>query len=290
MSNLTPPGPAPEPPPDPSPPGWTPGGRWLQQPPSRLPAPHPFGPFRPAPPPERPDSGLGWTGFGLSLAFCVPLLPAAGLVLGIVTLSRNRFTPRWVAVVAVVAGVLFSLLQVSQVPVVIDGIRAGMNASIEDAREDDQRSWDRPEVGAVEVHPGDCINDAALRGQLDDAGAVEADRQVERTGRPVAEDVRVSEHAVFVVPCNQPHDFEVYSELTVYGLEFPGAEAVRRRTEDCVPAFREFVEKPYARSIYRIAFYYPTAASWRLDDHRTVTCLVGHPRRKVVGTLRDIRR
>lgn len=217
------------------------------------------------------DTALGWTAFGLALPFCVPFLPLAGLVLAAITLARRRFRPGWIAVVALLAGLVGTGLQVWLVTTddFWEGFREGMSESIDDDTEDARRSGEPREVSTLKLRPGDCINDPATKG--------------------VGEEPIMTE-TVTLLPCRDRHDLEVYALIDVAGEEFPGQAAFDREVSECFKEFRAFIGKTFADSALEIYYYSPTQQSWDMLGDRSVTCLVGHPTKKVEGTLENSRR
>ncbi|TNM42763.1 DUF2029 domain-containing protein [Nocardioides albidus] len=225
------------------------------------------------PPPTRApetDKGLGWTGVGMALTVCVPLLPLAGAVIAIVTLARRRFRPRWAAVAALIVGVGATILQVAAVPSVVDGLREGVNDSIEEDTERARDSGEPREVSVLKLQTGDCFDSAVLRGL---SGAEEVETQT-----------------VTLLPCERKHDLEVYRIFEMSGDDFPGQAAIDRQAQRCIKAFERFVGKPYGTSRFEVYYTYPKERSWQLLGDRNVTCLAGHPRKKVAGTLEGRRR
>lgn len=216
------------------------------------------------------DKGLGWTGFGLAVIFCVPLLPLAGVVIAIIALARQHFRPRWVAVLAMAIGAAGTLLQVAMAPSVVEDLREGANESIEQETQEARDSGEPREVPTLKLRTGDCFNSTVLR-ELSGSEAVETE-------------------TVTLLPCDRPHDLEVFKVIEMPGDDFPGQRAIDQRGARCVQAFETFVGKPYGSSRYEVYYNFPTPRSWRLLGDRKVSCLAGHPRKQVTGTLADRRR
>lgn len=256
---LTPPGPGMQPPSQPAP-------RW-QQPAYAVP---------PAPPSAAPDrggdKGLGWTGFALALVLCFPLLPLVGAVLAIVTIARRRFRPMWVAWLTLLIGLAGTALQVGVVARgdVWGEIQEAMNDSLEDEAEDARRSGEPTEISPLKLRPGDCVNDAAVKG--------------------IRGDDIVYKATVTLLPCKNLHDVEVYATLEVPGGDFPGQDAIDEVAGGCFPAFKKYVGKAYGESDYEIYYYFPTKQSWKVLGDRIVTCLAGHPKRQVRGSIEGTKR
>lgn len=260
--DLTPPGPPSEAPPEAPP----------QPPPGAGTANPYFGHPQPLAPASSTDKGLGWTGFGLSLAWCVPLLPLAGAVVSTIALARKRFRPRWVAVLALLAGLTGAALQVGVLasPDFWDGIQDGMNESLADEAEEARRSGQPTKIVPFKLKLGDCFDDPALA-QLD------------------PDETRMTE-TVTLLPCRSLHDLEVYAVFPIRGKDYPGTAAIDRVARSCFPAFKDFVGKTYDDSVLEIFYLFPTRASWRLLGDDKVTCVLGHPKRQTRGTLKGTRR
>lgn len=114
---------------------------------------------------------------------------------------------------------------------------------------------------------GDCTNDG------DEAASAESEE--------------VS--TVSVVPCDEPHDNEVYASHLLPGDDYPGEDAVMQSADElCLDAFAGFIGTAYEESVYGYWPMYPTEASWAQDD-REVLCLAYHGElEQVTGTLEGI--
>lgn len=78
------------------------------------------------------------------------------------------------------------------------------------------------------------------------------------------------------VPCDQPHDNEVYHTFDLPDGEFPGDAVIEARgTEDCLAEFEPFVGLDFASSIYGVTWLFPTAGSWAQGD-REIACLINN--------------
>ncbi|MFB7250882.1 septum formation family protein [Microbacterium sp. NPDC056234] len=94
-----------------------------------------------------------------------------------------------------------------------------------------------------------------------------------------------------VVPCSEPHGYEVYHEFELADGEFPGADAIQAEVEaQCLPAFDAFVGLPFEESALDITWYEPTESSWTEGDDRLVQCLVYDTAGDVEGTLKGAAR
>lgn len=254
--------------------GLVPPGAPVEPPPPPYPAPGPAysppnSPPLPSPVPQRGagrDKGLGWTGLGLALAFCVPCLPGAGAVVAIVALGRRRFRPRWVAVLALALGIGFTVVQVVAVPALLELARDGVDDAVEDQASDVRRSGGPGRIAPTELRTGDCLDDPRIDAVREGDEAMVAD--------------------LLLVPCEESHDAEIFGTVRVPGTEFPGARAVDRRTHGCLELFERFTGARYAASSYDIYFYYPTKQSWEILDDRSIQCAVHDPAGQITGSLK----
>jgi hypothetical protein len=144
-----------------------------------------------------------------------------------------------------------------------------------DAARDDQGAVTASGTTDVfDLREGDCIEDQSLVDSLsgDD---------------PVSQEVT----EVRTVPCSDPHDFEAYADVTLTGgSDYPGSDPVGSQADDlCGKAFDSFVGFDYEDSIYDYTSYTPTADGWTTGD-RGVSCLIGDPAGKTVGSLKGIGR
>lgn len=99
----------------------------------------------------------------------------------------------------------------------------------------------------------------------------------------VSEEV-VSE--VPVVPCDQPHDEEVFFDLTLEGDVYPGDDAIQSQSDDaCLAQFEPFVGTAYDVSTLAFYAYRPSQDSWEQMDDRVVSCVIYDPAGQVTGTL-----
>jgi hypothetical protein len=99
----------------------------------------------------------------------------------------------------------------------------------------------------------------------------------------VAEEL-VSE--VPVVPCDQPHDEEVFFDFLLTGDEYPGEEAIQTEADNtCLVEFERFVGLAYDSSTLDYYAYRPSEESWTQLSDRAVSCVIFDPAGQVTGTL-----
>lgn len=100
--------------------------------------------------------------------------------------------------------------------------------------------------------------------------------------------------SVLLIPCDDPHTFEVYveadlgmthfpSEMSPTG-EYPGDEEIFGAADEyCYGAFEDFVGEAWENSPLEYWFYTPLEESWSHGD-RIVTCFIGEPGVTVTGS------
>ena len=88
-------------------------------------------------------------------------------------------------------------------------------------------------------------------------------------------------YAVLVIPCEDPHTYEVYAQAkldlpdTGAAAPYPGALAVANGAEaQCVGAFNEFMGVKWEVSDYDIQTWWPSEQSWATKKDRTILCAV----------------
>lgn len=106
------------------------------------------------------------------------------------------------------------------------------------------------DVGALSLQVGDCVADSEV-GEVND---------------------------VPVVPCDEPHDSEVFSVFDLPDGEFPGDMVVDDAAEDgCTGEdFAEYVGIEYAGSELDVAFIKPSRDTWNNLEDREVICLAAN--------------
>lgn len=93
-----------------------------------------------------------------------------------------------------------------------------------------------------------------------------------------------------VIDCQEPHESEVYAEITLEGEGYPGVDAITEESiGSCMAEFYEFVGLDHSASTLDFAYYYPTPSSWAVGD-RSVFCVVFDPGVLTSGTLENSRR
>lgn len=144
---------------------------------------------------------------------------------------------------------------------------AAAGCSSEPAASRDEAGSVRTEgaVDAFEVALGDCMDEPA--------DAPEGTYDVE---------------SVRAVPCDQPHDSEVYSVFELPEGEFPGEEELMETGDArCLEDFETFIGVPYDDSKYDVSSLFPTRESWTSEDDREYVCIVIAPEgERLTGSLK----
>jgi hypothetical protein len=259
-------------------PRWVPPGtgQSAEQDTQRFPPGYGGSPWGPPPYPAGQPRTEGLAVAALVLAivsFPVPVVPAiAALVLAAMAARRIREAPegslggrglvtaaRAVAVIGLVVWVGLAALAVDVVTQQKDDRTGGPTAL-------DSGLPSEREVGVDALEVGDCVKDDTLR----DEGQVET---------------------VDAVSCGQPHDLEVYVNVTVPGDAFPGDQALEKfGNRSCIAHFKNYVGIPLRDSEFDYFYYAPSEDSWNGGD-RVVTCGVIDPDfEKLTSSARGARR
>jgi hypothetical protein len=130
----------------------------------------------------------------------------------------------------------------------------------------DSETQEITEAGTADVFQlkvGDCLND------------VDAEEVTE----------------VPAVPCDQPHDNEIYYEFSMPDGEFPGNDGTMAAAEEeCGPQFDTFVGLAYEESVLDWFPYTPTELSWTEAGDRVVQCVIFEPDVRTSGSLAGVAR
>ena len=111
---------------------------------------------------------------------------------------------------------------------------------------------------------GDCLPDDSIDGEISDTP---------------------------VVPCSEPHFYEIFHEFTLPEGDFPGDDALDEAFfAECVPAFNDFVGALWEDSELWASAINPTAQGWEEIDDRLVQCVIFDPEGEVTGSLRGAER
>lgn len=119
------------------------------------------------------------------------------------------------------------------------------------------------DVSVFRIRPGDCFDDPPRERQLEQ---------------------------VDVVPCDQPHDNEVFGTVehpAPEGEAFPGREAVVAYAEQACPGpFVEYVGATYDQSRFTLFPIVPSADTWAVGDRQVICALYDHQAGKLTGSVR----
>ncbi len=186
------------------------------------------------------------------------LFPIGGIIAGAVALAQVKRTGekgRGLAIAGISIGSVLILLLIGTIALLAV---FGLAASSQTERTDSSPQAGSSEVDVFSVQVGDCINDFGSG----EVSSVEA------------------------IDCSLPHDYEVYSELTIPGEAFPGGDEVTALADEaCFAAFEGFVGLTYEESLLDVSYFAPTEQSWQSNGDRLVSCLVFEPGAQSVGSL-----
>jgi len=96
---------------------------------------------------------------------------------------------------------------------------------------------------------------------------------------------------VTLVPCTEPHAFEVYAGFDLPIGTYPGEDAVVAAAEDgCGTRFEAFTGSAYDGSQLDYNYFIPPEDDWTISGSHLVSCLIDDPAGPVTGTLAQARR
>lgn len=82
-------------------------------------------------------------------------------------------------------------------------------------------------------------------------------------------------NTVKVIPCDEPHDSEIFAEKTLTGSSFPGDSAIQEEADEfCYGEFEPFVGISYDDSLHYFYSLTPTQGSWDQDNDRLIQCII----------------
>lgn len=93
-----------------------------------------------------------------------------------------------------------------------------------------------------------------------------------------------------VVPCAEPHDEEVYHEITMDDGDY-SEDSINTASEECIgDAYTQFVGVSYDQSTLEVYPITPTRDTWEQLDDRLVQCVIVDPAGQVEGSLKGAAR
>ena len=96
---------------------------------------------------------------------------------------------------------------------------------------------------------------------------------------------------VTLVPCTEPHAFEVYATFDLPLGSYPGEDAIVAAAEDgCGSRFEAFTGSAYDGSQLDYNYFIPPEDGWTISGSHPVSCLIDDPAGPVTGTLAQARR
>jgi Domain of unknown function (DUF4190)/Septum formation len=200
----------------------------------------------PPPAPVLPAPGTdGFSIASLVLGILPVLAGLLGVVFGLISLSRIKRSGQGGRGMALAGTVLGGLWLV--------GITAVVVWHVVDPRAPDRRPGGGvsapTSIDADDLRVGDCV------AALPDPDNIEPVR---------------------LLPCEQPHDGEVFSTSRLAAGPYPGRDEAQRLTEDRCAADLKGFAGPTAADTYELYFAAPSQAGWNSGGRR-VTCLLHDP-------------
>ncbi|MFG2296369.1 septum formation family protein [Streptomyces sp. NPDC048603] len=253
-----------------------------QQGPQPYPQPGPYGqpgipgpaaPYgAPAPqgwyqPPQKTNV-LAIIAFVMSIVCALPTVP---VILGLVALSQIRKGSGEKGKGLAIAAIVIHGLTIAFYAVFVI---LGMSGAFDDgppSKRDTTGQVTTPGSSDVEdIRKGDCFN------TKDDLTKVEEG------------DGTQARFSVQTVPCDQPHEGEVYAVFNLDDGAYPGSDKVVKTSEEKCSgkALTDYVgDAKKLPETLEVFYYYPQASSWTLGD-REVTCFLSNTGSTSTGSVR----
>lgn len=193
----------------------------------------------------------GW-GLALSLALCIPFVPLVGMGLGIAVLVRFRGAgPEYGKGMAIAATVIGGVLGTLIASYFVYGLVNGFPGTGPD-RDEEGQVKEPSLIEPADLRKGDCFNDP-------------------QQGTPG--EGYLSE-LVEVLPCDEPHEAEVFHVLELELPAFPTTDELQRESRACRGAFRDYVGDGYAGPPLVYSYFSPSERDWNYLGDRTMHCVV----------------
>lgn len=118
---------------------------------------------------------------------------------------------------------------------------------------------------------------ASMGVDRDSTGAVTSSGDLDfedlRVGDCVVDLPDGTSYGLTVLPCGQPHIYEVFGSFELPDIPYPGDDAVDTLSEDgCTERFSDYVDVPYDDSILDLEYFTPFEETW--DDDRGTLCVL----------------
>lgn len=88
-----------------------------------------------------------------------------------------------------------------------------------------------------------------------------------------------------VVPCDEPHDQEVFHEIFMPDGDFSETDIDAASMECIGEPYTAFIGLEKAESVFEVFPLVPSETSWKEHDDRTIQCVIFDPSGPVTGSL-----
>lgn len=146
-------------------------------------------------------------------------------------------------------------------------VAACTSVAEQDATERDESGdiTEEGDLGVFALNVGDCVN------------------QPSETGEGVSQ--------LTGVPCDEPHDGEVFGLIDSTAEEFPGRSALQQEADDvCVTEFEAYVGVAYESSEIFYETLVPTEETWTDFDDREIVCIAVEQDGQLTGSVQGAAR
>ncbi len=195
------------------------------------------------PPPRayRETNGLAIASLILGIIAIVPVAIVLGIV-ALVQISRRGDNGKGLAIAGITISCAWIVVAAVAIVVLVGNIVG---------RDAEGRIDEAGLIDELSLAPGDCLNDPQ-----EDALLLHA------------------------VPCDEPHDAEVFARFTLDGDGWPGRGNIRRRASaGCRNRLERFHPRAYEALVDDVTYFSPDRVDWAIDDH-DVICFARYPSRR----------
>ncbi|MFN2484418.1 MAG: DUF4190 domain-containing protein [Candidatus Limnocylindria bacterium] len=177
----------------------------------------------------------------LGILAIVPVAIVLGIV-ALVQIGRRGDDGRGLAIAGIAISCAWVVIAVVAIVVLVDNIVG---------RDADGRINEAGLIDELSLVPGDCLND------------------------PEEDAILLS-----ALPCEQPHDAEVFARFRLAGDGWPGRGNIRRRaTAGCRNRLEQLHPREYGALIDDVTYFSPDRFDWAIDDH-DVICFANYASRR----------
>lgn len=189
----------------------------------------------------RETNGLAIASLILGIVAIVPVAIVLGII-ALVQIGRRGDNGKGLAIAGIVISCAWVVIAVVAIIVVVNNVVG---------RDAEGRINEAGLIDELSLVPGDCLND------------------------PEEDAIMLS-----ALPCEEPHDAEVFARFRLEGDGWPGRDNIRRRaTAGCGNRLARLYPREYDALIDDVTYFSPDRVDWAIDDH-DVICFANYGSRR----------